>query len=150
MRRLCRSGFGALFVAVLALCVSGCGGASGPPRAKIRGEITNNGEPLKVKPMVGRVQVTFYPVTEPGQPPSDPQEAAVLPSGEFKVHGTDGKGILLGKYKIAVRQWEEFPNKDVLQGKCDKDNTKFIRDVTGKEDIILDVKDVMTEISAGK
>lgn len=128
-----------LMMTALALFVVGCGGESGPKRVKIKGKVSNNGEPLKVRPMVGRVQVTFYPITEAGQPPGDPQEAAVLPTGDFTVPGTENKGILPGKYKIAIRQWEEFPNKDVLQGKFDDKNSKITRDITGDQEIILDV-----------
>ncbi len=129
----------AICAALCGLMVAGCGGPSGPPRFKVKGHVSNKGEPLKVRAMVGRVQVTFYPVTEPGAPRSDPQEAAVQPNGDFIVHGTDSKGIAAGKYKIAVRQWEEFPNKDVLQGKFDEKNTKIIKDVTGAEAIVIDV-----------
>lgn len=137
---LSRSQFPALSVAFLIAITVGCNGEpSGPPRIQVQGEVTNNGEPLKVRPMVGKVQVTFYPVTEAGQPPGDPKEAVVQPNGEFKVPGIDGNGIPAGKYKIAVRQWEEFPNKDVLKGKFDQKNTTIVRDITGQEDVIIDV-----------
>ena len=131
-----------LCLAVAGGALSGCGD-SGPPRAKIKGEVTNDGEPLKVKPMVGKVQVTFFPLSEKGEITGDPQEAAIQPSGEFTVHGTEGKGILPGKYKIAVRQWDEFPNKDVLEGKADKDHTTIIRDIKDGDEVIIDVKDIL-------
>ena len=63
----------------------------------------------------------------------------VLPTGEFTLHGTDGKGVLPGKYKIAIRQWDEFPTKDTLNGKFDKDHTPITRDISGEEDILIDV-----------
>lgn len=128
-----------LCAALCGMMLAGCGGASGPPRFKVKGHVSNKGQLLKVRPMVGRVQVTFYPVTEPGTPRVDPQEAVVEPNGDFIVHGTDSNGIVAGKYKIAVRQWEEFPNKDVLNGMFDEKNTKIIKDVTGDEDIVIDV-----------
>ena len=128
-----------LVVGLITVTAAGCGGTSGPPRIQVTGQVTNNGEPLKVKAMVGKVQVTFYPVVAAGQPAADPQEAIVKPNGDFTVPGTDGKGIVAGKYKIAVRQWEEFPNKDLLDGKFDEAKTPLIRDVTGKEKIVIDV-----------
>lgn len=138
MSGLCRATNSVVLLAILGLTMTGCG-ESGPPRVSVTGKVTNKGEVLKVKPMVGRVQVTFYPVTEPGKPAGDPQEAAIQPTGDFTVPGTDRKGIAPGKYKIAVRQWEEFPNKDVLDGKFDDKNTKIIREITGKEPVVIDV-----------
>jgi hypothetical protein len=132
-----------LLLTIATLFMSGCGQPSGPARFKVKGEVTNNGEPLKVNPHVGSVQVTLYPVTEPGAPAADPQEATVAPTGELTVHGTDGKGILPGTYKIAVRQWDE-PNKDVLKGAGDKDHTKIVREIKSSSDpIIIDVKDII-------
>jgi len=139
MSRLSVSPMSVLFFGFLGLTVAGCGEPSGPPRIQVSGQVSNNGEVLKVKPMVGKVQVTFYPVVETGKPAGDPQEAVIMPNGDFTVPGTDGKGIVAGKYKIAVRQWEEFPNKDVLNGKFDDKNTPIVRDITGEEDIIIDV-----------
>ncbi|MES2790155.1 MAG: hypothetical protein V4719_11070 [Planctomycetota bacterium] len=132
----------ALWAMLWAVMLAGCGGApSGPPRIHVKGRVSNKGEPLKVRAMVGRVQVTFYPVTAPGAPHSDPQEAAVKPNGDFTVPGTDGKGIVAGQYKIAVRQWEEFPNKDLLAGKFDEKNTKLIREITGRDAVVIDVSE---------
>lgn len=151
MHRSCMSSVVLFVLGVSGLFTGGCGGPAGPAPVMVRGEVTNNGEPLKVKPMVGRVQVTFFPLNEAGEPAGDRAEAAVLPNGEFTVHGSNGKGIPPGKYKIAVRQWDEFPTKDVLQGKCDEKNSKIIREVKGGEDIIIiDVKDILTGTGTAK
>ncbi|MDB5338578.1 MAG: hypothetical protein JWN70_4197 [Planctomycetaceae bacterium] len=139
MYRVRTARLAALSVTMFGLVFAGCSGPAGPVRIKVKGNVSNKGARLNVPAMVGRVQVTFYPVSEPGAPRQDPQEAAIQPNGDFTVPGTDGKGIVAGKYKIAVRQWEDFPNKDVLAGKFDEKNTKIVKDVTSDEDILIDV-----------
>jgi hypothetical protein len=104
---------------------------------KAKGKLTNAGKPLEVKPMVGLLELTF--LREGGDGPVDPQVAQVAPDGSFVVHGTGGQGIPQGKYKIVVRQWEEYPNKDVLKGAFDEKNTKVVRDVTETGEILIDV-----------
>lgn len=121
-----------------AVSLVGCGPA-GEKRVSVTGTVKNKGQILTVKPMVGRVQVTFIPVTAPGAPAADPQEAVVKPDGTFTVPGTDGKGIAPGKYKIAVRQWDEFPRVDTLQGAFDATNTPLEREITETIKIDIDV-----------
>lgn len=120
---------------LMTIWLSGCGGG----KASVTGTVTNKGKPLTVKPMVGRVQVTFIPVVAAGAPPADPQEAVVKPDGSFTVPGTDGKGLAPGKYKIAVRQWDVFPQVDTLGGEYDAENTPFEREINGALHINLDV-----------
>ena len=61
--------------------------------------------------------------------------------GEFKLNGNQGLGIVLGKYRIAVHQWEKaapgVKGKDVVNGKQDALKKKFdekdsriVRDIT--------------------
>ena len=60
-------------------------------------------------------------------------------NGAFKMAGRLGNGLPPGKYRIAVRQWDPFPQTDRLGGKFGEKSTRIVREVTGKEEIVIDV-----------
>lgn len=124
---------------LLATClVLGCGGG-GPPQYVVKGRVTNGGEVIPVKPMVGRLRVWFV-LQEPSKP-YDVKEAAVNPAdGTFVVKGADGRGIPPGKYQVCIEWKDDFPlGPDKLDGKFNEANSRILRDIPAAEDIILDV-----------
>jgi len=133
----CPRSFASLFLLTLA-SLTGCGPSAPAGYVVPKGKLTNAGQPLTVKPMVGLIEVIFLRQAPEGTP-VDPQIAKLNPDGTFVVHGTGGQGLEPGKYKIVVRQWDEYPNKDTLKGAFDEKNTKIVRDVTGNEEIVIDV-----------
>lgn len=131
----------AIATAAVLFCIaaiSGCGASPPPGFVVPKGKVTKAGQPLTVKPMVGLVEVIFLREAPEGTP-VDPQIAKLNPDGTFVVHGTGGQGLEPGKYKIVVRQWDEYPNLDLLQGAFDEKRTKIVRDVNGTDEILIDV-----------
>ena len=53
--------------------------------------------------------------------------------------GRFGNGIPPGKYRIAVRQWDPYPDRDRLEGKFSEKETPIVRDVDGKTPIDIDL-----------
>jgi hypothetical protein len=129
----------ALAVVVVPLLI-GCGGREGPVRLVIHGKLTNAGEPLAVAGRdvaLGMVVVEFYPLDAAGNASAEPLETANVPEdGEFNLVD----GIPPGRYRIAVRQWDPYPQIDRLQGRFDRENTKIVRDLTSEtETLEIDV-----------
>jgi hypothetical protein len=137
-----------LLVGVIA-CAWCTGCSSGAPKegavVLVTGKLTNGGQPLEVKPD-GAVELIFTPKVEKGEeiPLNRIYRTNVDAQGGFKLTGSLGKGILPGKYQIAVYQWErvqlkrgEKPGKDVVKGRRDALQQKFaektspiVRDIT--------------------
>ena len=134
-----------LVLSGLALAVSlsaGCmGDKSGIEEDAVatQGKVTNAGQPLTTSdPVYGYVEVVFISVPEGDKPPES-FTARADASGSFSVAGKLGEGIPPGKYRIAVRQWDPWPDTDKLERKFDEQNTKIVREVTGEGDINIDV-----------
>lgn len=126
-------GSGILFVTVMVGC-----GSSGPPVVAVSGKITRNGEIMAVKPMVGRLTLSFYPVAAEGA--AVVEEADLQADGTFTVPGKNGNGIPPGKYKIAVVWQDDFPTgPDKLNGKYNQKNTPLIREVQAGSPLVIDV-----------
>jgi len=131
--------------ALLCLATTGCGGG-GERTVSARGKVTDAGRPLLVKDRdlgLGTVVVQFYRIGDDpkgaGRQSTDPEEAEVDADGNFKVPGRSGDGIPPGRYRIAVRQWDPYPQVDRLKGRFDEKNSPIIREITGEEDIVIDV-----------
>ena len=127
--------------ALLCLAATGCGG-SGERTVSARGKVTDAGRPLEVKGRdlgLGTVVVQFYRIGQDGRQSTDPEEAQVDADGNFKVPGRRGDGIPPGRYRIAVRQWDPYPQVDRLKGRFDERNSPIIREIAGEEDIVIDV-----------
>lgn len=125
----------------LCLAVAGCG--SGAEKVvRVRGNVTDAGRPLDVEGRdigVGMVKVEFYRIGEDGTQSTDPEGTVADADGNFDVPGPNGNGIPPGKYRIAVRQWDPYPQEDKLGGRFDPENSPIIRQITGGEEILIDV-----------
>jgi hypothetical protein len=130
-----------LLAALLCLATTSCGGG-GEPTVSARGRVTHAGRPLLVKDRdlgLGTVVVQFYRIGEDGRQSADPEEAEVDADGNFEVPGRTGHGIRPGRYRIAVRQWDPYPQVDRLKARLDEKNSPIIREITGEEDLVIDV-----------
>jgi hypothetical protein len=133
----------------LFLLAVGCSRTQGEGKKVLpKGRVTNGGKVIPVKPMVGRLQIRFYPYREGSDEKLvDPQEAVVdAETGTFEVKGPEGKGIPAGKYRICVMYFDSFPpppNKldesDIFKGKFAPGKSPIIRDIDGSSEIIIDV-----------
>jgi hypothetical protein len=126
-----------IFLPILTMFVlPGCGGEEGPRRLSLEGSVTNAGDPLRVEGRdvgIGMVVVEFYPVAEDGSASTDPLESAsVSESGEFVLVD----GIPPGRYKIAVRQWDPYPQVDRLDGRFSPVNTQIVRELTSDDQVL--------------
>ncbi len=120
--------------------VAGC--HKGPAAVAVKGQVTNAGQPLHVagrEQGLGMVQLECLRLGEDGRTTADAEGAVADDQGRFEVHGRDGKGILPGKYRIAVRQWDPYPQNDKLGGKFSEANSRIVREISGGEDINIDV-----------
>lgn len=118
--------------AVLVALFVGCGGGGG---VIPRGKVTKGGQPLKVSEK-GMVQVRLFPAEGTVETTYSGQVAA---DGTFQVKGSDGKAIPAGKYKIAVFQLDPYPTTDLLKGQFDEKKTTIVRDVSGSQEIVIDL-----------
>jgi len=122
------------------LFIVGCG--KGEHVVKVKGQVTNAGKPLQVAGRdigLGMVQVEFVRIGEDGQPVGNREGAVADDDGRFEIYGRDGAGIPPGKYRIAVRQWDPYPQHDKLDGRFAAGNSTIVREVSGNEDILIDV-----------
>jgi hypothetical protein len=123
-----------LLCTLLLLSLSGCGSG----KVLATGKVVEKGVPLKVSDK-GFLTVKFLSI--------DPAAGgAVYPTkvnkedGTFVIIGPDDRGIPPGKYKVAIQLVDNYPKgKDRFQGKFSDANTKLEKEVTGKEEIIIDV-----------
>jgi hypothetical protein len=105
-----------------------------------KGQLLYEGKPFKVDPKAG-VTIKFIPVVEPGKPytsftsrPDNREEMT------FQVTGPTGRGIPLGKYKIAVFLIAgDTPNADEINEQFSDQNTKVERDVQSDEPLRIDL-----------
>jgi hypothetical protein len=125
-----------LFAAVL-VSLAGCSSSTGPELVECRGTLLKDGQPLDVAQRdigVGMVTLTFVPVEASGPAPQT-FGANADAQGKFTIPG----GMLPGKYKVAVRQWDPYPNVDKLNGAFAEEKTPLVRDVDGKSEINIDL-----------
>ena len=127
----------ATLVALLALTFAGCQQNSGPVTVPLQGSLLMNGQPLEVKGReigLGQVALEFIPADDTGPAPQVFGVKADT-AGKFAFAG----GIKPGKYKVAVYQWDPYPNVDRLQGAYSKERTTIVREVDGKSPIDIDL-----------
>jgi hypothetical protein len=122
----------------LALSLAGCGGVK---KVKAHGKLLNKGQPLTppspLPPGDPGIRLTFYP-TDAGQG-TEPQQAPVAADGTFQLNGNDQKGVVPGKYRVAVATGA-FGQPDKFGGKFGENNSPIYREVTGNtEEIVIDV-----------
>lgn len=127
----------------LAVCVSiigftlGCGSESYQMAnaVKLQGTLTDNGEPLFVEGIenaTGMIVVGFHEIID-GKTGLEVTSARVDLEGNFEIP----QGIEAGEYLITVRQWEPYPQKDLLKGKFGPRKSKIKRTING--DTVLDI-----------
>ena len=133
-------------IAILAMAaILGCSRSSSGIKetaVPVKGRVTNAGQPLKISnPMVGWVEVAFIEMKGEGKEAKAGEIFTTHSdeSGAFAVAGRLGNGLTPGKYRIAVHQWDPFPQTDKLGGKFGEKSTRIVREVTGKEEILIDV-----------
>ena len=123
---------------LLLLCAfAGCGDPSRPQTVACEGTLLMNGQPLQVAQReigVGQVAIEFIPA-EPAGPAPQTYGAQADAAGKFSLPG----GIPPGKYKIAVHQWDPYPNVDKLQGAFSKEKTPLVREIDGKSPIDIEL-----------
>jgi hypothetical protein len=145
-----------LLVVLACLMAAGCGG--GVKRVTVTGKIIDGGAPLN---LTGRdyqegaasVEVRFYPADEAlttlvaSMPIS--LSARAKPDGTFVMDGGDGKGIPVGKYKVAVTNRNMTMDRrsgskaagqgDVWEGRFSAEKTPFTFDVQAPQEVVLDI-----------
>lgn len=120
-----------------ALSLASCGQPATPGTVSCDGMLLMNGQPLEVAGReigVGQVTLEFFPVDASGPAPQT-YGAQADATGRFAMPG----GIPPGKYKIAVRQWDPYPDHDKLQGKFSKETTPIVREIDGKSPLQLEL-----------
>lgn len=121
-------------VSALCLLAPGCG----PALVKVKGAVVKSDKPLT---SVGDPPtVIFYPILENNSSQSfDYYVAKTRRDGSFEVPGVRGKGIPPGKYRIGVALPAGKNGSDRLNGAYAGNASPFVRNVTGAEDVILDL-----------
>jgi hypothetical protein len=61
--------------------------------------------------------------------------ATVNLEGNFEIT----QGIEPGEYLITVRQWEPYPQKDLLKGKFSAKKSKILRTIDGETALDIDI-----------
>jgi hypothetical protein len=138
---LSRPNFLALLLLIFLL--SGCSSTPQEKVSAVRGRLTNAGAPLEVagkEAGVGRIEINFHALGADGIAGEAFESASPDDQGHYKMRGRDGRGIKPGKYRIAIRQWDPYPDNDKLGGKFSFENSKIVREVGETETTIdLDV-----------
>ena len=122
------AGWGCIVLALLA--TAGCGEeVVVKETVLLQGKVVKGGQPLTVNSAqlgdYARVEAIFVP-----QDNSHPGYAVkVEPDGSFRLATESGKPLPPGKYRVAVRQWEPYPQTDLLQGKFDQKTSPIMIDI---------------------
>jgi len=130
----------ALFCLLFAVAL-GCGEDKfGMPNAvSLKGTLTDGGEPLFVEGIenaTGMIVIEFHPTMEDGKPqPTAATTATVDLDGNFEIP----QGIEPGEYTITVRQWEPYPQNDLLKGKFRLGKSKIVRTISADTSLDIDI-----------
>jgi hypothetical protein len=119
-----------LVVGVLTLAFAG---GCGQKKVKVKGTVLKDGKPIPVS-KTGHVAVILVPDAKPGAAITT-YPARADEQGNFE---TDVP-VPVGKYKIAVQQWDPTPQVDALKGAFNQQNTKIVRQVDGKTPLTIDI-----------
>lgn len=125
---------------VLFLCLLvGCGDEQfGLPDAlALKGTLTDGGTLLTVEGIengTGMIVVGFHPIID-GRTEEEVTSAMVGPDGAFEIP----QGIDPGEYVVTVRQWEPYPQKDLLKGKFSAQKSKIKRTIDADTELTLDI-----------
>lgn len=122
------------------LFVAGCGEAKfGMPGAvALKGTLTDGGTPLFVEGIenaTGMIVVEFHAVIEGEPEPAAVTSATVDLDGNFEIP----QGIEPGEYVITVRQWEPYPQNDLLKDKFRFGKSNIKRTIDGDATLDIDL-----------
>jgi hypothetical protein len=123
------------------LFLPGCSSAPQEKATAVRGRLTSAGAPLQVagkEAGVGRIEINFHALSADGTASESFESASPDDQGNYSLRGRDGRGIKPGKYRIAIRQWDPYPDNDKLGGKFSLENSKIVREV-GETDTTIDI-----------
>jgi hypothetical protein len=125
--------------AILAVLVVGCGGpVVEAPTAALKGKITKGGQPLPVNTSMGAYAYVEAILIPPGG--GAPYTTRVAADGSFAVELAEGASIPPGQYRVAVRQWEPYPQTDKLGGRFDEKNTQIVVTVAAPpKELVIDL-----------
>jgi hypothetical protein len=153
MNTLSRVTTGALFAALPAL--AGCSEFSTADSGKVvvRGKLLEGGKPFTVD--LNKVLLPKGTAIPPGVMASDVVRVVFISSesrekfeattdpdtGRFEVTGVDGRGLVPGRYRIAVTARVGFgPNApDTFGGRFSPERSSIIRDVRAGEEILIEL-----------
>jgi len=138
---IARLGGGGVWIAACLLAATlgpivGCG-KSGPKTVRVTGRILLNGQPLAVTPteaQLGAVQLRFIELGADGAPSGPSYSANAKPDGSFNVLGIGGRGLPPGNYRIAVYQYDPYP-EDKLGGRFSDERSKIVRRIEADTDL---------------
>lgn len=143
-------------VVIACLAAAGCGGSV--KRVIVTGKIVDGGAPLDLtgkdyQEGAASVEVRFCPADEAltalvaSMPIS--LSANAKPDGTFVIDGGDGKGIPVGKYKVALAHRNMMVNRnrppsgsgqgDVWGGRFFVEKTPFTFDIQDDQEVVLDI-----------
>lgn len=123
---------------LLAMMFSAVGcGKSGPKTVRVTGRVLLNGQPLTVTPteaQLGGVQLRFIELGPDGAPSGPSFSTNAKPDGTFNVLGIGGRGLPPGKYRIAVYQYDPYP-EDKLTGRFSDERSPIVRQIDADTDL---------------
>lgn len=127
---------------LLLLALIGCKEAAfGLPDAfALKGTLTDGGTPLTVEGMengTGMITLGFHPVIN-GRTEGEVTSARVDADGNFEIP----QGIEPGEYVITVRQWQPYPQNDLLKGRFSPKNSKLKRVIDSDTELNIDLSDL--------
>jgi len=123
-----------LSLLLLGLFALGCGDSS---HIRAKGRIIKGGQPY-LAPEGEGFRVFFVPMEAAKGSHYDSYAAEYNPEdGSFRVEGKDGKGLPPGKYRVDLQLMKS--KEDLLNGKLLGKKSPFIVEVTGKEDLVINL-----------
>lgn len=123
----------ATVLTMTAFVLIGCSGE--PPKFIVKGKVHDQGNPIPVKPMVGKLQVFLVQQDVTG--PVDKHQAIIKDDGSFEIK-SEGRGVIAGRYKVCVIWQDDFPTgPDKLKGKLNEQSSPLV--VKVPEDGPLDI-----------
>ncbi len=117
--------------ALLALVMAGCGSS----HFRATGKITEKGAPIKLSDK-GYIAMSFISTTDFEVYATQVNKQ----DGTFVIVGRDATGVPPGKYRVVVKVVDPYPStKDKFQDKYSEKNTPLVREVNGKDEILIDL-----------
>lgn len=132
----------ALFIVSMVALVAvslGCTGEgyARPNTVKLTGTLSDAGEPLFVEGIenaTGMIVIGFHPIFE-DRPAEEITSASVGLDGTFELVD----GIEPGEYLVTVRQWEPYPEKDLLKGKFSAKKSPIRKTIDADSTLDIDI-----------